>query len=293
MSFWLDDRWLLNHSVVPVQSTTASCTIELSSDQIYDLEIRYFSIGAPTAMTIDWIYSSRPLSRVPSEYLYSSKIPQKQVNVTFVSNSTACATRSRAFGSGLSLMTAGKVAKFSIALKDHLGHNVALSSRSGIRSLEFKETYSAHFAEGSRFSVMPVSTSGRGSGATFSIKVDATKHLTVKVIIQGQNYAVGDTVTFTTANTAIGGASAPEITRRIEETGSDFEYVIEPMPVSVRWMLSDNSCSTPNQCRFSKGTVTVAGPSEYQVTLRAPKTTSMVFYDRFRAIPSLFAVDLL
>lgn len=293
ISFALDDRWLLNHSIVPMPSTTASCTIELSSDQIYDIEIRYLSIGAQVAMNIDWIYASGPRIRVPSEYLYSSKIPQTNINVTVVSNSSACASTSRAFGSGLSLMTAGRVTRFSIAVNDHVGNSVQVSSKSGLVDILFVRTYSTHFVPGTLFSIAHTSTSGRGWGATFKLTVDATKHLTAKVVIQGQNYAVGDTVTINTANTAIGGASAPAVGYLVQKIGGDSFYAIQPIPVSVRWMLSDNACSTANQCRFSKGTVTIAGSSQYQVSLRAPRTASTTFYDRYRVIPSLFAVDLL
>jgi len=196
MAFWLGDRWLLNNSVVPMQATSVSCTIELSSDQIYDIEIQYFSLGAVTYMTIDWIYGSRARTRLPSEFLYASKIPQPQLNITVVSNSSACATRSYAFGSGLSVMTSGRISTFSISLKDYVGNKISVSST-------------------------------------------------------------------------------------------------QPIPVSVRWMLSDNGCSSPNQCRFSKGTVTNAGISEYQVQLRAPQTSSTVFYDRYRVIPSMYSIDLL
>lgn len=293
MSFWLDERWLLNNSIVPMPATTASCTIELSADQIYDIEILYFSLGVSTSMTLDWSYASGPRSRVPSEYLYASKIPQETRNITVVSNSTACATRSLVYGSGLSLMTAGRIAKFSIFLNDHFGNKVAVSSKSGLTKLEFASIYSSFFVQGTLFSVSHTSTSGRGSGATFTLRVDSSKYLTAKVIAQGQNYAIGDTVTINTSSTSIGGASAPAIRLYVEETGGDTLYAIQPIPVSVRWMLSDGGCSTPNQCRFSKGTVEIAGPSEYKVTIRAPQVASSAFYDRYRAIPTFFSADLL
>ncbi len=293
MSFWLDERWLLNNSVVPMPATTLSCTIALSSDQIYDIEVLYFSLSSSTTMTIDWIYGSGPRSRVPSEYFYASQIPQKELNITVVQNSTACATTSRAYGSGLSIMTAARIAKFSISLKDQFGNPAEVSSKSGLTELRFASTFNSNFVPGTLFSVAHASTSGRGSGATFTLSVDASKFLTAKVIVQGNNYAIGDTVTINTANTAIGGAGAPAVVFFVEETGSDEPYAILPMPVSVRWMSSDGGCSTPNQCRFSKGTVTIAGKSEYEVTIRAPQTASTTFYDRYRVIPSLFSVDLL
>jgi hypothetical protein len=190
-------------------------------------------------------------------------------------------------------MTAGRVATFSISVKDHLGNSVKVAAKSGLTNTLFIMQYSAHFVTGSLFSVPHTSTSGRGRGATFGLTVDATKHLTAKVIVQGQNYAVGDTVTINTANTAIGGASAPAVELRVTEIGGDDFYAVQPIPISVRWMLSDNSCSTPNQCRFSKGTVTLAGTSNYQVSIRAPQTATIPFYDRYRVLPSIYAMDVL
>jgi hypothetical protein len=97
-----------------------------------------------------------------------------------------------------------------------------LNPKTGLAKLSFAVTQSTHFLQGTLASTPHASTSGRGSGAAFSLTVDALKFMKAAIVAQGKNYAIGDTVTIQTSSTTVGGASAPAIVLIVEEIGGAF-----------------------------------------------------------------------
>jgi hypothetical protein len=97
-----------------------------------------------------------------------------------------------------------------------------LSPKTGLTKLRFSIKKSSNFIEGTLNSVSQTSTSGRGSGARVSLAVDASKYLSAAIVSHGNNYAIGDTVTFDTANTDVGSGSSPAVVFVVEEIGGAF-----------------------------------------------------------------------
>ena len=112
-----------------------------------------------------------------------------------------------------------------------------LTPRTGLTKLAFAIKTSSFFVQGTLNAASQASSSGLGSGATFTLTVDATKYLQVAITSQGKNYAVGDKVTINTANTAIGGASAPAVEFRVEEIGGALLSVTRTTEPANDWQV--------------------------------------------------------
>jgi hypothetical protein len=113
--------------------------------------------------------------------------------------------------------------------------------KTGLTKMAFGQNNQLHsstfIATNTHTSVSQSSTSGKGSGALFTVTVDASKYVTIAITAPGSNYAIGDTVTISTASTST-------IVLTVLEIGGAFLSAIRKTDPAGDWTQGTTSVSS-------------------------------------------------
>ncbi len=127
---WVRDRWLVDVWTATANAATSlSGTVDLLANALYDVRVDYAELFGFAQVSLLWSSAAIPLALVPSQRLFASTfhISGSPFSVA-VAPSITCGTTSIAFGSGLTVSTAGVASSFTIQAKDALGNNVTTAS---------------------------------------------------------------------------------------------------------------------------------------------------------------------
>jgi hypothetical protein len=122
-------RVVINGTIVidaiPLRNAFAIGTISLVADSQYPVQIDYVDYDGAAAVQLSWKSNNQPESPVPKEVLFyetTSAMLSRNGDPLKVEPAQLCASTSSASGRGLSISTAGYLAKFTIQSRDAFGN---------------------------------------------------------------------------------------------------------------------------------------------------------------------------
>jgi hypothetical protein len=129
-------RVVINGTVVidaiPLRNAFAIGTISLVADSQYPVQIDYVDYDGAASVQLSWKSRSQPESAVPKEVLFyetTSAMLSRNGDPLKIEPAELCASTSSASGRGLSISTAGYIAKFIIQSRDQFGNLRKLGDR--------------------------------------------------------------------------------------------------------------------------------------------------------------------
>jgi len=125
VKLWVDDQWIVDQwASLSSSVSTVHGTLWLAANALYDVKLQYKDVSGAAAISLSW-QGPVPVSKavIPSTSLFSAADPVAgSPFAAAVYPARTSGTVSTAFGSGLSVATAGVEAAFTIQARDHLGN---------------------------------------------------------------------------------------------------------------------------------------------------------------------------
>ena len=125
VKLWVDDQWIVDQWASLSSSVgDVSGTLWLAANALYDVKLQYKDVSGSAAISLSWL-GPNPVTKavIPSTALFSAADPVAgSPFAAAVYPALTSGTVSTAFGSGLSVATAGVEAAFTIQARDHLGN---------------------------------------------------------------------------------------------------------------------------------------------------------------------------
>jgi len=125
VKLWVDDQWIVDQwASLSSSVATVYGTLWLAANALYDVKLQYKDVSGASAISLSW-EGPNPVTKavIPSTALFSVADPiAGSPFAASVYPARTSGTVSTAFGSGLSVATAGVEAAFTIQARDHLGN---------------------------------------------------------------------------------------------------------------------------------------------------------------------------